>query len=367
MKCKKKKPSSLKLVKANPPNLLSRRRALRIVSLGLNVKKRSGLSRQAVFDLCKLWSTKNPPELPSSWKKLPTLVKKEMEKGDDVLGDVNAMLDFHCPLLAKYVSVFDDNVDRVVGWYKFKNDVSSLGPAAWEKCREKIPKEAAASDVGILEFLSRVSRRLRQSCIEDTGLINQLHDISRRDIRRELCDYDAVSTTRRVNVMEMNRCLSLMHLFYFLYEIGRWSGLDVVTDFFKKKIGDRQALESYCQVLDLEALTSRRIHYDDKGTPVRLMYAMDERDICPSQCEEEGERAWWIWVEKCIRDFQSRTECCNLQQLRELYRIVRRIDKGGNVTGKVIEALDESWQIELDCLDFECHLGVVDVQQKGEH
>ena len=66
-------------------------------------------------------------------------------------------------------------------------------------------------------------------------------------------------------------------------------------------------------------------------------------------------------MEKCIRDFQSQTECCNLQELREVYRIVHRIDKRGVKTAKVIEALDELWQAKLYDLDLECYLGFVDV------
>ena len=155
--------------------------------------------------------------------------------------DVNKILDFYCPLLMKCSSQLDISSTTWLGWVKFKSNVCSLGPTAWSQCRMELAAEAGLRVVEALVFLDGVSERLYETCLRDTSLVNRLQDLNRRNTPKRIIRNDKATIERLKNTMEMNACLSLMHLFYLLYKKMRWNGLDTVTHFFEKMIGDFDA------------------------------------------------------------------------------------------------------------------------------
>lgn len=59
--------------------------------------------------------------------------------------------------------------------------------------------------------------------------------------------------------------------------------------------------------------------------------------------QEEGEDAWWQWVDKAIRDLTSGEVYCGKTVISEVERIMNRIEGQGSNTLKVMEALN-SWE-----------------------
>ena len=307
--------------------------ALRIVSNMINSKE-----CKKAFSLSKVWSSREPKPFPSNPEDLTAFLEEEARDGEVVNGDVNKIMKFYCPLLARLASPMDDQ--GWLAWVKFRDRIFSLGPRAWEKCREKL----ATTGLGIPVFFNGVSERLQRACFRNNEVVNLLQELTRRVDPEITLQYRKACTERRRNVVEINTCLSLMHLLYFLFEVGQWKGLEVAREFFAQKIGDREALECHCQALDVDALTSRSVVLDHENKPTELVYQLDDSDLTPSetnQKEEEDEQMWWHWVEKWIRDFHCRGVRCQTQELDELYRIVNRIDGCGLKTCGVIQALGD--------------------------
>ena len=124
---------------------------------------------------------------------MASLIAKKAQYGQYVNGDSNSMVNFHYP----------------------------LRPTAWGQCQQRLAKQVNFHVVKILEFLDGVSECLDQMLSQDITLVITLLDqtITRKTPRRTK-RYRKVNIERRNNVMEMNRCLSLMHLFYLFYKIG---------------------------------------------------------------------------------------------------------------------------------------------------
>lgn len=287
---------------------------------------------------------KEPPHFPIDLKEKATLIEKEARDGMDVFGDVNKIMDFYCPLLMKCSSQLDISNTTWLGWGKFKSNVCSLGPTAWSQCRMELAAEAGLHVVEVLVFLDEVSERLYETCLRDTSLVNRLQDLNRRNTPKRIIRNDKATIERLNNTMEMNACLSLMHLFYLLYKKTQWNGLDIVTHFFEKMIGDLDALERHCCVLDVEALTLRKVDFDLDMKPERLNYLFQRTEPqTRAKEQEEGEDAWWQWVDKAIRDLPSEEVNCGKTVISEVERIMNRIDGQGSKTLKVMEALN-SWE-----------------------
>ena len=123
-----------------------------------------------------------------------------------------------------------------------------------------------------------------------------------------------------------------------------WNGLDTVTHFFEKMIGDLDALERHCCVLDVEALTLRKVDFDLDMKPEWLNYLFQStKPQTRAKEQEEGEDAWWQWVDKAIRDLPSGEVYCGKTVISEVERIMNRIEGQGSNTLKVMEALN-SWE-----------------------
>ena len=321
----------------------TRKAALRIVSSMINSKECTTACnltamKKKAFSLSKVWSSREPKPFPSNPEKLTALLEEEARDGEAVIGDANKIMNFYCPLLARLASPID--VQGWLAWVNFRDRIFSLGPRAWERCREKL----VTTGLGIPVFLNGVSERLQRACFRNNEVVNALQELTRRGDPEASPQYSKACTERRRNVVEVNRCLSHIHLLYFLFEVGQWKGLEVAREFLAQKIGDREALECHCQALDVDALTSRSIVLDPENKPIKFVYQLDESELTPpetNQKEEEDEQVWWHWVEKWIRDFHCRGVRCQTQEFDELYRIVNRIDGRGLKTCRVIQALDD--------------------------
>lgn len=336
-KMQRKNKPVLKLDLPPPLDIKNRKAALCIVSKMINGQEYK--TKVKAFSLSKLWSSREPKPFPSTSEEINTLLEKEASDGMDVVNDVNQIMKFHCPLLASLAS--QDTVDRRwLAWVNFKRRIIlSLGSDAWENYIEKL----AAAELGIPVFLNGVGERLQTACFRDNEVINRLQELTRSCVCTVTPEYNRACTERRINVMEINRCLSLVQLLCFFLEVGQWKDLKVARGFLAK-IGDREALECHCQVLDVDALTSRSIVLGGENERTKLEYVLDDSELTPletNQNEEEDERAWWNWVEKWIRDFHCRGVACQTRDFDQLDRIVKRIDGCGLKTSGVIQALSD--------------------------
>ena len=336
---KKKKALTLDL---RLPDFDIRGRALGILSELICQKNQ----QETAFSLSKMWSVKEPPRFPSNQQALASVLENEIH-GKAFPVDARSIMDWYCPLLAKYSLPLDSSNVGWLTWVRFRCNIYSLGPTSWRECRRKLTTGTNSDVVDIPVFLDGVSERLYQTYLKDTKLVNFLQDLSRKHVRDKKTLSSEAGIERCRNVEEMNRCLSFMHLFYFLYEKGQWSGLDIVEQFFKEKIGDRDALQRHCAVLDVDALTSREVNLDENKEP-RLEYVMvdSELQMRKTEQEEKEENAWWQWVENRIRDLCKQTKF-GKEEFDELDKIMYRIDRRGSRTRRAIEALAD-WQTNVD-------------------
>ena len=304
--------------------------------------------KKLAFRLSKAWSVNEPLPIPplEHSDELDAFLDKTSLLGDGVSGDLAKPMQFHYPLLTKYAFSCEDNVDDRLAWTTFKQKLRSLGPTAWCEWQQEVariatidPPKAEDGMYPFPVFLDRVSRRLEQACFRDTLIINRLYDLAMRGKGEEggldaSMLYHEVSVERRQNVMEMNRCISVMALFYYLCKealqmVERWTGLDAVIAFFENKLGDGNALKRYCCVLDVDAVTSRSVIWDLEDKPIHMDYEMDDSDVFqhpPEETEKEEEEVWWKWVENVINDLNQ----CGLNEYADLDIFLIRIDKNGS-------------------------------------
>ena len=328
----KKRPNDLPGLRPSPDIHKNRTTALRLISdlIYSSLYDSDNKTEETAFNLSKAWSIKEPPHLPSDDQAMASLIAKEAQDGEYVYGDLNSMVNFHCPLLMNYSFPPNSFKDIQQAWVRFNSNVRALGPTAWGQCRQSLAAQANLHVVKILEFLDGVSECLDQTLSQDiTLVITSLDQTITRKTPGRTERYRKVNIERRNNAMEMNRCLSLMHLFYLFYKIGKWDGLDIVTQFFEENIGDLDAFERHCCVLDVEAITLRQVEYDLKNDPHQLIYFVEEprsqTKTAGQERQDENENAWWQWVRKWVREFQWVQLECGTMAMVQIQRIVNRI------------------------------------------
>ena len=167
------------------------------------------------FNLSKAWSIKELPSLPLSDQAMASLIAKKAKYGQYVNGDSNRMVNFHCPLLFNYSFLPNSFKDIQQACVQFNRNVRALGPTAWGQCRQRLAKQANFHVVKIQECLDGVSECLDQMLSQDITLVIALLDQTTRKTPGRTERYCKVNIERRYNAMEMNRCLSLMHLFIY--------------------------------------------------------------------------------------------------------------------------------------------------------
>ena len=311
-------------------------------------------SKNVAFTLCKAWAVTEPPRIPHPRKegnKCDEFLDKMKLVGDNVTGEAKRPLQFHNPLLAKYAFAINDGVLDKVAWATFKRNLSSLGPRGWNECEKKLQRrvieDPPEEDVfyPFPVFLQRVSEGIQLVCTEDTRIVNELYALTSKRCSAPDLKYRDESNNRQENTREMKKWSSFMALFYCLCEavqLGRWSGLDVVEELFHSKIGDLDAFERYCQVLDVETATYRMVEWDSLGRATKLQYVLDdteeEHETDPKETEEEV--AWWDWVEKVCKESCRRGVVCDKVMYERLLRILLRIDRSKNKIAAVLLALN---------------------------
>ena len=274
----KKRPNDLKHQQPFPDIHSNKRNTLQLISdLIYSCLHDPDSKTEMAFNLSKAWSIKEPPPLPSDDQAMASLIAKKAQCGQYINGDSNSMVNFHCPLLINYSFLPNTFKDIQQAWVQFNRNVRALGPTVWGQCRQRLAEQANFHVFKILEFLDGASQCLDQSLSQDITLVITLLDqtITRKTPRRPE-QYRKVNIEHRNNAMEMNRCLSSMHLFYLFYKIGKWDRLEIVTQFFEENIGDLNALEHHCCVLDVEAITLRQVEYDLENDPHQLIYLLEE-------------------------------------------------------------------------------------------
>ena len=311
-------------------------------------------SKNVAFTLCRAWAVTEPPQIPhprEEGTKCDEFLDKMELVGDKVTGETKRPLQFHHALLAKYAFAINDGVLDKVAWATFKRNLSSLGPRAWNECEKKLqrrsiedpPEEDVPYPFPV--FLQRVSEGIQLVCTEDTRIFNELYALTSKRYSASDLKYRDESNKRQENTREMKKWSSFMALFYCLCEavqLRRWSGLDVVAEFFQNKIGGLDALERYCQVLDVETATYRMVEWDSRGRATKLEYVLDdteeEHKRDPKVSEEEV--AWWDWVEKVCKELCRRGVVCDEVMYERLSKILLRIDRSKNKNPAVLQALN---------------------------
>lgn len=321
-------------------------------------------AKSMAFTLCKAWSICEPPRLPhpQETEACNAFLEKMEQVGNGVFGSVDRPFQFHFPLLTKYAFAINDNVPDEMAWVEFKYNLWSLWPNAWNELQKDL--DAAALEHPLEEgdelypfpvFAKRASERLKAVFLKEAELVIELDALTRNGRPDAALRYHRASVKRRENFIEMNRDLSLMALLYILCEavqVGRWSGLNLVTRFFHNKIGDCEALERYCRVLDVEAVTSRSVVWGPENTPIKLEYILDvsesESNMVNTDTGNEEETAWWQWVEKVIRQMHQKNNNCTKVLYDAIMRIMQRIDGDGTNTKPVMAVLRE-WHAACEC------------------
>lgn len=344
----KKRPKKLSLPQLKMPTVESdenRWMVLDTVSRMIVLMKQ----REYVFALCKAWSVTEPN---LSSESFDTLCEKAEIMSKAVVGNRHGQMQFHLPLLTKLAFASEDKVHDLFLWWKFKQRIRSLGPQRWRECQEKVARAARDDPREIVDilypfprFLDSVSGRLEQACLKDTEIINRLHDICMRGGPHASEKYRNVCVERRKNVMEMNKYLSIMALFVFLCETrreDRWTGLDLVSDFFSKNNCDWCALLRYSRVLVVDSITSRVVTWDSDNEPDTMEYVMDDSGMEESYSDAvkaEDENEWWQYLTNALCHLGQKQVSCSSKDLDDLSRLVLQVAGKTNNTRSVAEVL----------------------------
>lgn len=318
-------------------------------------------SKHVAFGLCKAWSVNEPVRIPHPTEEpeeCDRILQEMLEKGEDVFGERRNAMQFHCPLMAKYAfAVNDGEKTDTTAWATLKRNLLSLGPREWSACKAKLCTLASCDPIGkeILypfpDFLRRASEGIEFVCLRDTAIVNELHSVILKPGTVSKLKYQDTSVERLKNIYEMKRWSNIMALFYCLCqaaEIRRWTGLDVVADFFRSKIGDLDAMERHCQVLDVEAATYRIVEWDPDNKPAKMEYILDdtETDNERDPVNNKDEMAWWRWVKNVLKRLHQSGEVCDEIMHARILRMLCRIDRDKKKTQSIILALNEWYSRE---------------------
>ena len=222
--------------------------------------------KKVMFAAAKLWSTRQEKNL--SFDQCRKNVE-EVEKAGIVVDCLESASEFNKPLLDD--CALDKNAYPHFAWDLIKRSLTFLHPVDLSDLRARLtecpqtdndPLASLFFGRDIPEWLKSAGSRIYDLVREDGRLA---HDMSERLLRAEWRDgYVEVAEQRRRNVTLLNKELCTVMAFQFLCETlssipNLWPGFGTVTKYFREKGQEREELDRWGQVMDVEARTVRRV------------------------------------------------------------------------------------------------------------
>ena len=328
----------------------------------------SAKKRKMLFDAGKLWSTREEQNraqvdflFSSTEDATQDVVERVEAAGERVVGDWCQPQDFNKPLLDDCAK--EEESLQSTAWGDIKWSLQFVPGSLEKKLAEKVTGKV--DRLGTLLFDGRLPRWVRQAqmelaclCAFDWSDVAKLNDLLTNVDEDTKEKYERLAEDHRMNVIKMNKHLSCVALFNFLCERvvkDQWSGSAVVTEFFRLKGLDHEKMKRYCQVMDVEGSTIRRVvspRGDDQLPRLEYLFAdgCSKADVAALDGKEDDSQ---IGRELSVLfdELRRRRFVCTTEVFEQILAFMHRICTTGRLNGAKMSLVD--WKVNKAYFDDE--------------